>query len=61
MTWIIDNLPSVIVAVLVLATLSFVVVGMIKGKKHGKSSCGCGCSQCPMNGKCHEKGRNSKK
>jgi hypothetical protein len=26
---------------------------MIRDKKAGKSSCGCGCANCAMAGKCH--------
>jgi hypothetical protein len=28
---------------------------MVKNKKQGKSSCGCGCSSCGMKDSCHGK------
>jgi hypothetical protein len=30
-----------------------VIVSMVRNKRKGKSSCGCGCAGCSMNGSCH--------
>ena len=51
--WLIANLGSVATGAVVLAVVALIVIGMIKGRKKGKSSCGCGCAECPMAGKCH--------
>lgn len=42
-----------IIGILIAAALAAVVIKKIKDKKAGKSGCGCGCSGCSMNGKCH--------
>ena len=48
------NPASWIILALVVAALVFVIVKMIKDKKAGKTTCGCGCKNCAMNGKCHK-------
>ena len=51
LTWLMENMATIIIsAVLVLMTAA-ILVSMIRGKRKGKSSCGCGC--CAMNGACH--------
>ncbi len=51
--WLIANLGSVATGAVVLAVVALIVIGMIKSRKKGKPSCGCGCAECPMAGKCH--------
>ena len=52
--WLIANIGSILVGVVVLAVVALVVVLMVREKKKGKSStCGCGCESCAMAGKCH--------
>ncbi len=36
------------------AILCAIVVKLIRDKKRGKSSCGCGCTQCAMSELCHK-------
>lgn len=50
---IVSNLPTIVVLLLVIALIGGVVAVMVRDKKQGKSSCGCSCGSCPMNGKCH--------
>ena len=45
---------AIVVTVLVVI-VGLIIFRMIKDKKAGKSSCGCGCASCPMSGKCHQK------
>ena len=52
-TWLLDNMGTIVVGLVVLAIITAVVVVMIRNKKRGKSSCGCGCGNCPMSGACH--------
>ncbi len=54
MDWIVHNMGSIVVGVLLLALVGVIVYKIGKDKRAGKSSCGCGCSGCPMSGKCHE-------
>lgn len=51
--FLIDNLGTVIVGLIVLAAIILIVAKMIKDKKHGKSSCGCGCEHCANAPYCH--------
>lgn len=52
-TLISENIATIIICAALLVIVGAVIVGMIHGKKKGKSSCGCGCANCPMSGSCH--------
>ena len=45
---------TIIISIILIAIVFGIILKMAKDKKSGKSSCGCGCSSCPMNGKCHK-------
>ena len=49
----IHNLPWILIALSFAALLIFIAYRLVKAKKAGKSSCGCGCSQCAMKDVCH--------
>lgn len=51
MAVILEYLPTAVVALVLIGIVAAVIAGMIRDKKSGKS-CGCGCSGCPMAGKC---------
>jgi len=51
--WLYSNLANILIIGAVLGIVTLVVVSMIRDKRAGKSSCGCGCSHCAMAGKCH--------
>ena len=55
-TWISENLGTIVVSALLIVMIAGVVRGMIRNKKAGKSTCGCGCGcgSCPMGGSCHK-------
>lgn len=54
------HIPWILIAVSFAALLVLIVYRLIKAKKDGKSSCGCGCSQCAMRDACHaQKPKNS--
>ena len=54
MEFIAENIGTIIVAALVIAVVGLIVLANIKGRSSGKSGgCGCGCSGCPMSGRCH--------
>ena len=55
LNWLMENLPTILVGVAVAALVVLVIVRMVKSGRSGKSSCGCGCADCPMAGKCHSK------
>lgn len=54
-SWILENWGTVIVGLPLAAALVAIVVNMVKNSRSGKSSCGCGCADCPMSGSCHQK------
>ncbi|MDE5557334.1 MAG: FeoB-associated Cys-rich membrane protein [Ruminococcus sp.] len=44
---------TVITGLILLAIVISIVAKMIKDRKNGKSSCGCGCEHCPNSSNCH--------
>lgn len=55
LTWISENIATIIICVILLAVIAAIIGKMVRDKKKGKSSCGCGCANCAMNGSCHSK------
>ena len=53
MTWLMNNLSTIIVCIVLIAVVVLIINKMIKDKKKGKSSCGCNCAHCAMAGSCH--------
>lgn len=54
MTWLMANIGTIVVAVILAIVVTAVIAKMVKNKKQGKSSCGCGCENCAMKGECHK-------
>ena len=54
-TWISENIGTIVIGAILAAVVAAVIVHMVRNKKRGRSSCGCGCSGCAMNGSCHLK------
>ncbi|MGI5874443.1 MAG: FeoB-associated Cys-rich membrane protein [Bacillota bacterium] len=55
-SWLIANIGTVIVALVILALVGFIVGrGVKKRKVSGSSGCGCGCGGCAMEEHCHKK------
>lgn len=55
LSWISENLATIIICIGLMAVVAAILVSMIRNRKKGKSSCGCGCADCPMGGACHSK------
>ncbi|MGN0518922.1 MAG: FeoB-associated Cys-rich membrane protein [Acutalibacteraceae bacterium] len=51
--WLKANLATIIISVILVITVALVIRKMIKDKRQGKSSCGCGCANCALKGQCH--------
>ena len=49
-----QNYGTIIVVTILAAVCALIIISWIRGKKKGRSSCGCGCANCPMRGKCHK-------
>lgn len=56
MTWLSQNIWTIIICAVLIALVAAIIVSMVKKKKQGKSMvCGCGnCKACPMSGSCHK-------
>ena len=62
LSWLQENIGSIVVGLILLVVVALIVRRLILDKKAGKhicggscGSCGGGCSGCPMQGKCHSK------
>ena len=55
MSFMMQHGGTLAVGALVAVVLSAIIVKLVKDKKAGKG-CTCGCSACPMEGKCHSEG-----
>ncbi len=53
--WLADNASTIIVGLILLVIVIGIIRHIIKDKRRGKSSCGCGCSNCAMKSSCHNK------
>lgn len=53
LAWLSQNLGTIVVCIVLAAIVTAIIVYMIKNKKKGKSTCGCGCSNCQMSSICH--------
>jgi len=48
-------MATIIISMVIAMLSAAVIIHMIKQRKSGRSSCGCGCGTCPLEGKCHER------
>lgn len=55
LAWICENIATIIITAVLLSVVIAIIIRLVKNKKKGKSSCGCGRSGCPMSGSCHSK------
>ncbi|MDD6642832.1 MAG: FeoB-associated Cys-rich membrane protein [Firmicutes bacterium] len=51
--WISENIATILICAALIAIVAAIICGMVRSRKKGKSSCGCGCTDCPMSGACH--------
>lgn len=58
--WITENWLSVVLTAAVLLAVGFAIGSIVRKKRAGGSSCGCGCGGCPMSGSCRKNSRNEK-
>lgn len=53
LAWFAENIGTIIISAALIAAIAAVIIGMLRDWKKGKSTCGCGCSNCAMSGTCH--------
>ena len=54
-SWLASNLATVLICAALAAAVAAIVLRMVRNKKKGCSSCGCGCGNCAMSGSCQPK------
>lgn len=54
-TWLMENMATILISAVLLLMVAAAVASIVRGKRKGNSSCGCGCAGCAMNGACHPK------
>ncbi len=52
--WLSQNAATVIISVILIAVVALVLAYLIKNKRQGKTTCGCGCKGCPNESLCHK-------
>ncbi len=53
LTWFVENMATIIISAVLIIVAAAVIASMVRDKRKGKSSCGCGCQGCAMRGACH--------
>ena len=54
LAWLSANLLTVILSILIAVLFVLTIVHLVRSRKQGKSTCGCGCAGCPHSGACHD-------
>ena len=60
-TWITQNIGTLLVILVLAAVVAAVIIKMVRDKRQGRSSCGHNCSHCAMAGTCHQNMKQAKK
>ena len=55
LTWFVENMATIIISAVLVLVVAAILVSIVRGKRKGNSSCGCGCAGCAMHGACHPK------
>ena len=56
LSWIAANLANIVIVLVLLLIVAGIIAKLIRDKKKGRSSCGCGCEDCAMRGEYHGSG-----
>ena len=54
LNWLAQNAGTILVLAILAAVVAAIIIGMVRSKRKGKSSCGCGCANCAMAKSCHQ-------
>lgn len=52
--WLKTNLATILICAALAVIVALIIYRLIKNKKEGKTTCGCGCENCAMSGACHK-------
>ena len=47
------SLGTILISLLLIAVVAGIVTALVRDRKKGKSTCGCGCKNCAMSQYCH--------
>lgn len=47
-----ENMGTIVVGLVIVGIVAMIVVSLVKIKRAGKNSCGCGCENCLMSNGC---------
>ena len=53
LNWIAENLATILICAILILIVFLIIRYLLRQKKAGKSSCGCGCANCAMHEQCH--------
>ena len=51
---IMENAGTIAVSLVLIGLVTWIIAGLRRDKKQGKSACGGNCGGCPMAGSCHK-------
>lgn len=51
--WIQTNFGTILLCAALIVIVALIVRSLVRQKKQGKASCGCGCEHCAMHDACH--------
>ena len=54
LSWFAENLPTILVLVVLVTVVALIIVHMVRNRRKGKLSRGCGWQNCPRGGRCHQ-------
>lgn len=52
--FLLNNIGTIVISLIILLVVSSIIAKLVRDKRKGKSSCGCGCENCPSSGMCHK-------
>jgi hypothetical protein len=52
--FLIDNLATILISVALMAVVALISAYLIRKKRGGQTSCGCGCAGCSAASLCHK-------
>lgn len=55
LSWFAENLSTILIGTALAVVAALIIVQLVRNRRRGKTSCGCGCRNCPMNGDCHSR------
>ncbi|MBQ3490497.1 MAG: FeoB-associated Cys-rich membrane protein [Clostridia bacterium] len=53
LNWLSQNISTILIALGLFCLCFAIIRKILRDKKQGKTSCGCGCSGCAMKDMCH--------